>query len=56
MIQEMVSASFFELDQFVAFIKCLNSSFQLLSRRATYMRNIKRKAKAEHAELVAMLS
>ena len=53
MIQEMVPASFLESDHLVAFIKCLNSSFQIPSRR-TYMRNIKHKA--EHAELVAMLS
>ena len=55
MIQEMVPASFLESDHFVAFIKCLNSSFQIPSRR-TYMRNIKHKAEAGHAELVAMFS
>ena len=55
MIQEMVPARFLESDHFIAFIKCLNSSFQIPSRR-TYMRSIKRKAEAGHVELVALLS
>ena len=55
MIQEMVPASFSESDHSIAFIKCLNSSFQIPSRR-TYMRNIKHKAEAWHTELGSMLS